>query len=182
MRVGDPPIISEKHHGTILDRPGGDFFASGPALVNILPSLGGISVTHHAILTIFAFQDFNPNAFRLMDDSLGKTHKKGTIFKRGSLDANCSINFRKSHIFPRDRVNFSFLINRSPDKIPNDSVNMFQNLMRDGDILHDMVRNAAKRSLGKDGSSSHVKELGFPSSKFVVEGIQDEIEILVPGL
>ncbi|PHT67473.1 hypothetical protein T459_26960 [Capsicum annuum] len=56
------------------------------------------------------------------------------------------------------------------------------NLMRDGVILHDMVRNAAKRSLGKDGSSSHVKELGFPSSKFVVEGIQDEIEILVPGL
>lgn len=54
--------------------------------------------------------------------------------------------------------------------------------MRDENVLHDMVGDAAKRSLGKDGSSSHIKELGFPSSKFVVEGIRDEIEIHVPGL
>ncbi|PHT35533.1 Cell differentiation protein RCD1 -like protein [Capsicum baccatum] len=96
------------------------------------------------LLPYLVEKDLDPQAFRLVHNSPGKTQKDKLVFKVGSLDAKTTIPFRESHLFPRDHVHLPFLISRSPNEVPNNSVNMIQNLFRNKDVLHDMVGDVAK--------------------------------------
>lgn len=76
---------------------------------------------------------------------------------------------------------FLFLKSGSPYKASYDSVNMVQDTLRNVDVLHNMIGNAAKGSFSDGGSTSHIEELSFPISKFGIEGVNDEVKVSITG-
>lgn len=83
------------------------------------------------------------------------------IFYLTLLDAQPSLLLALGNFIPSYQVKFSLFKGGNPDEISLDSVDTLGDFDWKLYVLHDMRGDTIKGGFGKNGSTSHVKELSF---------------------
>lgn len=105
-----------------------------------------------------------------------------SFFNLTFLDAQPTIVPSFHNGVPIDQVKLYFFIVGAPDEITLDLVNSIVDFGGNSNELHDVVGNATKGGLGKDGPTSHVQKFGFPATQLIVHAIRNELVITVGRL
>ena len=69
----------------------------------------------------------------------------------------------------------------SAGKVSLDLVDSMTHFVGNSNVLHDMGANTTKKRFGQDSPVCHVKEINFPTDKFVVHISNYQLEVTIGG-
>lgn len=148
VQIGQPPINLEEDITSFIHNPVRGIYVNYLSNEEIFPSPRYQVFRVGSAIGILDDKDPRSKGVRILSQSPRKVSMDSFILYVRSMDSQTTLRFRLGDFISTNHMYFYFVISGYPNKISLSLIYFLEDLPREIDVFHDMVRNVIEGSFG----------------------------------